>query len=179
MIEKEDLIVRELKASDIVKLIRWYSCLSDETKRFFHPFPEHLYYPFILLLLSCMGKIRNFLVKVLPHVVYLGVVAVNKQGEVIGFAFVKPVSHLYGDLGIAVRDDYQGRGVGSKLMSNLISLVKKVGLKRIRLTVLADNYRAIRLYEKFGFKKTKLIKDGEHYRGQRYDCVEMWLDLNS
>jgi ribosomal protein S18 acetylase RimI-like enzyme len=131
----------------------------------------------LALLLSCIRKIKNFLKKVLPSIVYLAVVAVNKRGEVIGFAFVKLTNYLYGDLGIGVRDDYHGKGVGSKLMSNLIGLARKAGLKGLRLTVLANNYRAIRLYEKFGFKKTKFVKDGELYRGRRYDCVEMWLHL--
>jgi ribosomal protein S18 acetylase RimI-like enzyme len=86
-------------------------------------------------------------------------------------------NHLYGELGIGIRDDCQGMRIGSRLMDNLIKLARKNGLKKIRLTVLVDNYRAIRLFEKFGFKKTKFIKDGNTYHGRKYDCIEMWLDL--
>jgi ribosomal protein S18 acetylase RimI-like enzyme len=50
-------------------------------------------------------------------------------------------------------------------------------LEKIRLTVLADNYRAIKFYEKFEFKKTRFIREGDIYRGKKHDCVEMWLDL--
>jgi ribosomal protein S18 acetylase RimI-like enzyme len=70
-------------------------------------------------------------------------------------------------LGIGIRDDFQGMGLGSKLMDNLIKLAQREGLKKIRLTVLADNYRAIRLYEKYGFKKSKLIKDCDIYKGKK------------
>jgi ribosomal protein S18 acetylase RimI-like enzyme len=97
--------------------------------------------------------------------------------EIVGFAYIKLENRTYGRLGIGIRDDFQGKGIGSKLMDNLIKLARKEGLKRIRLTVLADNYRAIRLYEKSGFKKIRYIKNGDVYRGKKYDCIEMQLNL--
>jgi len=97
--------------------------------------------------------------------------------EIVGFAFIKLKNRTDGELGIGIRDDFQGKGIGSKLMDNLIKLARKEGLKKIRLTVLADNYKAIRLYEKFGFKKTKFMKNGDIYHGKKYDCIEMQLNL--
>jgi RimJ/RimL family protein N-acetyltransferase len=176
------LIVRELKISDIVKLYKMYDSLSNESKRFFHPFPESAFYsPYFILTwtalsLSCIKVLRRILLKILPQFVYLSLCSTYLD-EIVGFAFIKLKNNLYGELGICVRDGYQGMGIGSKLMDNLIKLARKERLKKIHLTVLADNYRAIRLYEKFGFKKTKFIKDGDVYHGKKYDCIEMWLDL--
>lgn len=119
---------------------------------------------------------RKFLLKILPFAVYICLCS-EYFGELIGFAFIKLKNNTYGELGIFVRDDCQGKGIGSKLLDSLIKLARKEGLKKIRLTVLADNYRAIRLYEKFGFRKTRYIKGGDVYHGKRYDCVEMLLDL--
>jgi putative acetyltransferase len=54
--------------------------------------------------------------------------------------------------GMAVHDDYQGRGVGSALMTAMLDLADNwLGLRRIELEVWADNVRAVHLYEKFGF----------------------------
>lgn len=56
-------------------------------------------------------------------------------------------------LGMAVHDDYQGKGVGTVLMRELIDAADNwLGLRRIELTVYTDNERAIRLYQRFGFE---------------------------
>lgn len=96
----------------------------------------------------------------------------------IGFAFLRikrrlPNEHFSAELGIMVDEVHRGKGLGSKLMDNLIKLARKEGLKKICLTFLVDNYRAIRIYEKFGFRKTKFIKDCDVYHGKKYDCIEM------
>jgi L-phenylalanine/L-methionine N-acetyltransferase len=54
---------------------------------------------------------------------------------------------------MAVRDDYQGKGVGTALLRELIDAADNwLGLRRIELTVYTDNERAIRLYQRFGFE---------------------------
>ena len=55
-------------------------------------------------------------------------------------------------LGIAVRDDWQGRGIGHALMEALIDRADQwMNVLRIELTVFTDNEDAKRLYEGFGF----------------------------
>lgn len=57
-----------------------------------------------------------------------------------------------GTLGMAVHDDYQGRGIGSALLAATINLAERwLGLTRLELNVYTDNAAAIHLYEKFGF----------------------------
>ena len=56
-------------------------------------------------------------------------------------------------LGMAVRDDWQGKGVGTALMQAAVDLAEKwLNLTRIELGVYVDNEPAIRLYKKFGFE---------------------------
>ena len=55
-------------------------------------------------------------------------------------------------LGICVRKAYWGRGVGGILMEAAIQTAMSAGYKQIELEVAADNARAIRLYERFGFE---------------------------
>jgi len=53
---------------------------------------------------------------------------------------------------MAVRDDWQGKGVGSALMRAAVDLADKwLNLSRLELDVYTDNEPAIRLYKKFGF----------------------------
>jgi putative acetyltransferase len=57
-----------------------------------------------------------------------------------------------GQLGMAVRDDWQGKGVGTALMQAAIDLADRwLNLERLELDVYIDNEAAVRLYKKFGF----------------------------
>ena len=65
-----------------------------------------------------------------------------------------------GSIGMAVRDDWQGKGVGTALMEAVIDLADNwLNLTRIELRVYVENVLAIALYEKFGFEV-----DGTHRR---------------
>lgn len=53
---------------------------------------------------------------------------------------------------MAVRDDWQGKGIGSALMQAAVELADRwLNLSRLELIVYTDNEPAVRLYKKFGF----------------------------
>ncbi len=55
-------------------------------------------------------------------------------------------------MGMAVRDDWANKGVGTALVGAAVEMADKwLDLKRLELHVYTDNEPAIRLYEKFGF----------------------------
>ena len=57
-----------------------------------------------------------------------------------------------GDVGMAVRDDRQRRGVGTALMQAAIELADGwLNYQRLELSVYTDNLAALALYRKFGF----------------------------
>jgi len=70
--------------------------------------------------------------------------------------------------GIAVRDDWRGKGVGTALMEVCLDLADNwLGLSRLDLRVYVDNAPAIALYEKFGFElegthRRFAYRDGEY-----------------
>lgn len=74
-------------------------------------------------------------------------------------------SHV-GQPGVAVHEDYWGRGIGKALLTALIDLGDNwLGLTRLELEVYADNAAAIHLYEKAGFvlegtKRQYAMRDG-------------------
>jgi putative acetyltransferase len=64
----------------------------------------------------------------------------------------RPRRRHVGQIGMAVRDDWQGKGGGTALMEAAVDLADKwLNLTRLELEVYADNTPAIRLYKKFGF----------------------------
>jgi putative acetyltransferase len=79
------------------------------------------------------------------------------SGEVVGnlglTRLIRARRAHVGEIGMAVRDDWQGKGVGSALMRAALDLADNwLGLRRLELSVHADNARAIALYRKFGFE---------------------------
>jgi L-phenylalanine/L-methionine N-acetyltransferase len=64
----------------------------------------------------------------------------------------RPRRRHAGALGMAIRDDWQGKGVGTALMQAGIDLADNwLNLRRLELEVFVDNEPAIQLYKKFGF----------------------------
>ena len=79
----------------------------------------------------------------------------------------RPRVNHRGEIGMMVRDDWHGKGVGTAMMRAVIDLADKwLNLARIELTVFTDNESAIALYRKFGFEiegthRKYAFRDGE------------------
>jgi putative acetyltransferase len=79
-----------------------------------------------------------------------------------------------GQIGMAVRDDWQGKGVGSALMQAAVDLADKwLNLLRLELQVYPDNEPAVRLYTKFGFIPEGTLVKNAYRDGQYVDVVNM------
>jgi putative acetyltransferase len=77
--------------------------------------------------------------------------------EVVGHlgleTFTRPRRRHVGEIGMAVRDDWQSQGVGTALMEAALDLADNwLNLTRIELSVYTDNAAGTALYEKFGFE---------------------------
>ncbi|MGH8802394.1 MAG: GNAT family N-acetyltransferase [Casimicrobiaceae bacterium] len=94
-------------------------------------------------------------------------------GEVVGNAGLhragrSPRRRHAGIIGMSVRDDWHGRGVGSALLAAVIDLAENwAGYTRLELIVYADNAAALALYRKFGFTvegtlRNYALRDGDY-----------------
>ncbi|MGD2164572.1 MAG: GNAT family N-acetyltransferase [Anaerolineae bacterium] len=86
----------------------------------------------------------------------------------------RPRRRHVGAIGMAVRDDWHGKGVGTALMEAAIDLADNwLNLVRLELTVFADNAPAIGLYEKLGFRTEGTLADYAFRDGEYVDCLMM------
>ena len=178
----ESYTIREMRIMDLHYLHRMYNLLSEEDKRFFHPSflgTENISLWWLLaqmlLCLSSIKFLRKALLHLFPHSVFLPLV-VNNKNNVVGFAFLKmkgslPNGRFFAELGIVVDETHRGKGLGSKLMENLLKLAQQENVSEVFLTVLSDNMKAIQLYEKYGFKKVGETVD--RWKGRTFQSIIM------
>ena len=79
---------------------------------------------------------------------------------------------------IGVQESFRGRGLGKKLLKNIISFSKDYGANAIILEVGVDNTLAKNLYRSLKFKECGIRKDYYKNRsGLRQDAIIMKLNL--
>ena len=79
------------------------------------------------------------------------------EGKVVGAVWTR-IMNDYGHIddktpsfAISLYREYRGRGIGTKLMQEMLNLLKEKGYKRASLAVQKANY-AVRMYKKVGFE---------------------------
>lgn len=92
------------------------------------------------------------------------IVAKNEDNEIVGFAGFKSILDEANIMNIVVKKSFRYNGIGSILLSNLISYAKDKNLKTITLEVNEHNLSAIHLYDKFNFDHLGIRK--KYYNGE-------------
>jgi RimJ/RimL family protein N-acetyltransferase len=90
--------------------------------------------------------------------------------------FDKRKSHV-GEIGISLSPDFREEGIGTVCLNCLIDSARKLGLRLLTLTCFEINVRAVRTYEKVGFKKAGVIPGMYHYQEKYENEVIMYLNL--
>ena len=79
-----------------------------------------------------------------------------------------------GCIGIAVHQDWHGRGIGSKLLEQLIERAERwMQMTRLELEVFADNAAAIAIYRKFSFVEEGRMRRYAFRDGEFVDALMM------
>jgi putative acetyltransferase len=79
-----------------------------------------------------------------------------------------------GHIGMAVHDDYAGRGIGYSLMQAGLDIADNwLNLSRVELTVYVDNHRAVNLYRRTGFEEEGTLRNYSFRDGSYVDAFTM------
>ena len=95
-------------------------------------------------------------------------IGADAQGDVIGWVDIQRVPwegmrHV-GGLGMGVRREWRGRGLGRALLTAALAAASERGITRVELEVFASNSSAVRLYETAGF-----AHEGRKQRARQLD----------
>jgi putative acetyltransferase len=137
--------LRRLGPADADALHSFYNGLSARSKRLFRPLGAR----------ATLEQCRRLADANRPgQDTKVDLVAVSGQA-IVGWGFLWN-GHEWPEvatLGLGVADDWQGRGLGRRLMAAVLDAAPGRGLSCIELTVVQDNAVAQRLYESFGFAR--------------------------
>lgn len=105
------------------------------------------------------------------------------EGEAAGMSKLVPQlyrnAHIVYLGGVAVHPSFSGKGFGLLMLKEIIEHAKQSGFLRIELSVASVNEKAIRLYEKAGFKREGLLRNFTFLKSENkfLDEVMMsWID---
>ena len=85
----------------------------------------------------------------------------NEKRRIIGIGRVMREHNLKsGEIGVLVHDDFQGKGLGYKLVEMLIGIAKEKGIEELRGVALTENTRILRMVREFDFTR-EYLPDGE------------------
>jgi len=160
----EEMVFRPLKPDDEVGLADFLQRLSPQTRKF-STYPG---YDLATARGMCEAIDRYDKLRMVA-VVGLRVVALFE----FSFGIVDSDRNRYRGYGIeldestdcrfgpCISDEYQDKGLGSKLLAHVTDIARRFGKRRIILWggVLADNHRAIHYYEKNGFYMLGRFRD--------------------
>ncbi len=151
------LHIRAICPDDGERLGEMLQGCSEETRRFFHPYP----------------LTRESGMRVASDQGIVCLIAVADGGEIAGYVWIENEGN-YPCLGICVGDKWQSRGVGHILMKRIIEEAKRLNHKGIYLTVMQDNQGGIHLYEKYGFITCGNVADPEGPAKSMRLCFGPW-----
>lgn len=181
------LLLRSLSPSHIASLYMMYSAVSPETRHFFHPDVFHPRWwrrlkSQVLLILSSIALSRYALMAIFPRAVYLSLVAVNLNREIVALTYFNlrkkvPGRRFAAIVGTVVRDDYQDRGLGSQLMAERTEFAYANGITDLYALVSTQNPRMLHLCEELGYQKLRLLQQKNPRNGKSYQAYEMRLQL--
>ena len=98
-------------------------------------------------------------------------VVLETEDKIIGYMIAGEYEESYHLKNIAIKKEHQGKGYGKFLLNHLIEKAKKENKKFIFLEVRVSNERAIKFYEKFGFKRNRILKGYYGYKEDGYEYV--------
>ncbi|MHA1915772.1 MAG: GNAT family N-acetyltransferase [Promethearchaeota archaeon] len=103
----------------------------------------------------------------------------KKENNLIGFIIViKDREDQVNIINFLVNPEFQNKGYGTLLLKKTLEIIRELeDIKRVVLNVQVSNSRAIKLYEKFNFRKNP--RKIENYYRSGESAFLMGLNLNS
>lgn len=165
--------MRRLTIEDATGLYDFYvNGLSDRSRELFPP------YPLFDRPLSSVEELADRIEGWLKEDDWTTLL-ISPLDRIIGFGLLKRYKTERPVSGLAVREGYQGKGLGTFIQSAINKEARLLGLKRLYATMAQDNIASLGVHKKCGFKRTGKLVPHFLYKDETIDRldIEMVLEL--
>jgi putative acetyltransferase len=104
-----------------------------------------------------------------------------EEGKDVGMFKLQPMkyrnSHIIYLGGVAIDPGCRLQGAGSRMMREILKMVREMNVTRVELTVATVNHTAIRLYEKMGFQNEGLLRNYSFLKSENRYIDEFVMGL--
>jgi RimJ/RimL family protein N-acetyltransferase len=131
--------IRPIKVADRERLQAFYAGLSEDSLR--------------ARFMCCTHSLENGLATDLcaaDGVGEFGFVACTRAGRIVGHVSLTRICRGQMEIGIAVADEWQGRGIGRELLVAAIVWAENNNVGKVVASVFSDNWRVLRLLRHSG-----------------------------
>ena len=141
--------LRPIRPADAPAVVEFHARLSPRTRylRYFGPYPQ----------IPPRDLERFTVVDHHDHVAFVGILG----GEIVAIGrYVRLGDSPSAEVAFVVRDDHQGRGLGSILLEHLAAAARESGLRRFEAEVLAENHQMVRVFREAGYQVSREYAEG-------------------
>jgi len=148
----ESFVLRPIRPEDEPKMVRFHEKLSEESVylRYFRAFQLDQRVEHERLTRICYVDYDRDIVLVVEHPN-----AASEQEIVAVGRLTRLPNPAEAEFAMLVRDDFQGRGVGTQLLQNLLAFGADEGIERVVAYMLPENRGMIEISEKLGFAMSR------------------------
>jgi L-amino acid N-acyltransferase YncA len=113
------------------------------------------------------------------------ILVAEEEGEVVGWISLsdfyddRPAYHGTAEIGIYVREDHRGRGIGGRMLEETIRRTPELGIKTLTAGAFAGNEPSLKLFERFGFQRWAHFPRVAELDGTEQDLVVMGRRLEA
>lgn len=148
----EAVTIRAIRPDDGVRIVKAFQALAPRSiyLRFFSPKRE----------LSAEEVRRVSEPDPAREAALVATVATEDQGEIIVGLGEYVGGGGSAHIAFVVEEDYQGRGIASRLLERLVRLAREKGISRFEADVLAGNTPMLKVFRRSGLPMTESEQDG-------------------
>jgi len=153
--DKSRVFLRPLKLTD-------ESLLRD---MFYKLSPESVHYRFFRMIKALPHeKLQEFLrVDYDADMALVVLTDSTEKAQIVAIAhYSKDPRTNFADAAFLVRDDWQGKGIGTQLMSNLVDAAVAHGIAGFTADVLVQNHGMLRVFHKYGYPVESELENGAY-----------------
>jgi RimJ/RimL family protein N-acetyltransferase len=81
------------------------------------------------------------------------------KGELVGIVYLSPTDTSAFSISINIDQNFQSKGLGSQLLSEIIQKAKSLNISRLQAIIHKSNVKSIKLFERFGFREDLQISE--------------------